>query len=272
MRAVAEDPRAAIKAGNLDEALALAQTAARSAPADARHRVLLFQLYAVLGDWNRSLRQLEVVSDLDPKAELMARTYRQLLACEAMRQEVFTGQRAPLGLGQPEAWFGMLVEALRLESERAADAAKAMREKAFDVAETTAGTLNGVDFEWIADSDERLGPCLEAIINGRYFWIPFARLKSIETTPPEDLRDLVWLPAHLTFAHEGKTVAFIPTRYPASESSGDPLIRLARKTVWEELPSGSYWGLGQRMLATDGSDTPISECRDIGLKTAAADG
>ncbi|MEO1017171.1 MAG: type VI secretion system accessory protein TagJ [Pseudomonadota bacterium] len=269
---MAEDPRAAIKNGELDEALELAQAAARSAPADSKHRVLLFQLYAIFGDWNRSLRQLEIVSDLDPNAELMARTYRQLLACEAVRQDVFSGKRAPLGMGQPEAWFGMLIEALRLDGSAEPMAAKAMRDQAFEAADTTPGTLNGEPFDWIADGDERLGPCVEAIINGRYFWIPVERLKSVEVTAPEDLRDLVWLPTNLTFAHEGKTVAFIPARYPASEDSSDPLIRLARKTEWEESSAGGYRGVGQRMLATDLGETPIMEIREILLNSKPADG
>ena len=40
------------------------------------------------------------------------------------------------------------------------------------------GSLNGQPFEWVADADSRLGPVMEAIINGRYYWVPFARLAS----------------------------------------------------------------------------------------------
>ncbi len=269
---MAEDPRAALAAGDLDGALRIAQAAARSAPADSKHRTLLFQLYAILGDWNRSLRQLEVVSDLEPQAELMAKTYRELLSCEAVRQDVFAGKRAPLGFGQPEQWFGMVVEALRLDGSGEPAAAKEMRGAAFEAAPATAGKINGEDFAWLADGDQRLGPILEAVLNGRYFWIPVERLKAIEVTPPEDLRDLVWLPANLTFVNEGKTVGFIPTRYAGSEASTDPLIRLARKTEWQELAADSFRGLGQRMLATDRNDYPLLEVREITFDTAAADG
>ena len=43
-----------IKAGQLDEALACAQEAVRKTPAEARPRILLFQLFSVLGQWERS--------------------------------------------------------------------------------------------------------------------------------------------------------------------------------------------------------------------------
>ncbi len=88
-------------------------------------------------------------------------------------------------------------------------------------AEPRPATLNGQPFEWIADADSRLGPVLEAVINGRYYWVPFSRLPQVTLEAPEDLRDLVWMPAHLQFENGGESVALIPTRYPGSEAVGD---------------------------------------------------
>ena len=34
------------------------------------------------------------------------------------------------------------------------------------------------------------GPVLEAVINGRYYWVPFSRLTKVALEAPEDLRDL----------------------------------------------------------------------------------
>ena len=107
-----------------------------------------------------------------------------------------------------------------------------------------------------ADADSRLGPVLEAVINGRYYWVPFSRLTKIELEPPEDLRDMVWMPAHLQFENGGESVALIPTRYPGSETAEDGLIALARKTVWEEIAPDTHRGLGQRILTTDTDDVP----------------
>ena len=50
----------------------------------------------------------------------------------------------------------------------------------------------------------RLGPVCEAIINGRYYWVPFDRLSRIDLEAPVDLRDVVWMPAHFQFANGGE--------------------------------------------------------------------
>ena len=118
----------------------------------------------------------------------------------------------------------------------AAEAARRSRcaQRAFEAAPTSAGTIDGQPFEWIADADMRLGPVCEAVINGRYYWVPFERLTKIDLEAPADLRDVVWMPAHFQFSNGGEAVGLIPTRYPGSESADDAQVRLARKTVWNE--------------------------------------
>src|SRR6185295_6495812 len=123
----------------------------------------------------------------------------------------------------------------------------------------------GRPFAWIADADSRIGPVLEAVINGRYYWVPVSRLLKIDIEEPEDLRDMVWMPAHLQFENGGESVALIPTRYAGSEASADGLIALARKTVWEEVAPDTHRGLGQRIIATDTGDVPLMEVRTISL-------
>ena len=249
----------------LAAALTAAQEAARREPAKSEHRVFLFQLLAVLGEWTKALRQLDILSDLDPRTELLAKTWRPLIACEQLRREVFSSRKAPLCLGHPPPWFAHLLEALRLDAEGGHGAAKALREQAFAAAEATAGRLDGVPFAWLADMDERLGPVLEVVVDGRYFWLPVERLTRLESEGPKDLRDLVWLPVRLTFANQGETVGFVPVRYPGSEAEGEDALRLARRTEWRQPGEGSWRGLGQRMLATDAGEHPFLDLRLIEL-------
>lgn len=265
----------ALRNGDLAQALADLQNEVRSSPEDPRHRVFLFQLLSVLGDWDRALAQLDVVSSLDPGALAMVRTYESVLQCEVFRQGVFAGERTPPILGDPESWIAKLVEALRLSSSGDHAAAQKLRADAYDEAPTSCGNLTiasgsssdsattEATFEWIADADSRLGPMLEAIVNGRYYWVPMHRLKIVKLDPPEDLRDLVWLPANFMFANGGETVAMIPTRYAGSESHDDSQIRLARRTEWREPAEGVYEGLGQRILATDADEYPLLAVRQI---------
>jgi type VI secretion system protein ImpE len=127
----------------------------------------------------------------------------------------------------------------------------------------SAGTIDGEPFEWIADADMRLGPVCEAIINGRYYWLPFARVSRIDLDQPADLRDVVWMPAHFQFSNGGEAVGVIPTRYPGSEHDPDPRVRLARKTVWAEPSPDVYWGSGQRIITTDVGEHPLMDVRTI---------
>jgi type VI secretion system protein ImpE len=128
-----------------------------------------------------------------------------------------------------------------------------------------AGKLNGQPFEWIADADPRLGPVLEAIIDGKYYWVPFGNITRVTFEAPTDLRDVVWTPATFLWTNGGSAVGLIPTRYPGSESSTDDAIRLARKTDWHESPGGLLTGLGHRLLATDQTEMALLDIRSIEL-------
>jgi len=251
--------------GDLDETLRQLQEQVRKAPADSKLRVFLFQLLALRGEWDRAMTQLNVAGELDAGTLAMVQTYREALRCEVLRAEIFAGRRSPLVFGEPEEWFALLIEAQRLAGQGAGVEAREMRVRALEAAPTTPGNVDGTPFEWIMDGDNRLGPVIEAIVNGRYYWIPFHRMRAIQVEKPEDLRDLVWMPAHFVWANGGESVGLIPTRYPGSETSADAEIRLGRRTEWVDQGGETFAGLGQRMLFTDNGDYSLMDIRTIAL-------
>jgi type VI secretion system protein ImpE len=255
-----------LKAGRLTEALAALQQQVRDDPADPKLRVFLFQLLAVLGQWDKALTQLNISADMDPANLLMAQICRDALAAEAFRAEVFAGRRLPLVFGEPPEWVGLLLQSNQVAETGGGspDAARELRERAFEAAPTTSGTINGEPFEWIADSDMRLGPMLEAVIQGKYFWVPFQHVREIKIEKPTDLRDLVWLEASFTWTNGGTAAGLIPTRYPGSEAA-EPALALARRTEWATRGDGASTGTGQRVLATDASEYPLLEVRHVVL-------
>lgn len=263
----------ALKDGDVLTAVRHLQADIRARPADAKLRVFLFQLMCVQGDWPRALNQLGVAAQLDAAALPMAQTYREAIHCESLRLQVFQGQKVPLLFGEPEPWIALLIEALLRDGRgEHADAAR-LREQAFEQAPSTSGRMKGSGepqpFAWIADADMRIGPVLEAVVNGRYYWVPFSRLTSVELETPVDLRDRVWMPASLQFSNGGQVVALIPTRY-AGTPLGDPLFALARKTEWSEPWPGLFVGSGQRMLTTDAGDMALMDLRSIEFDAAAS--
>ena len=262
---------AALRGGDPAGALALLQAEVRDRPADAGLRVFLFQLLCVLGQWERALNQLKVASDLDASALPMAQMYGAAVRCEAMRAAVFAGRKSPMIFGEPDQWLALLIESLLVQGQGEAARSEELRLRAFEDAPASPGAVDGRRFEWIADADSRLGPVLEAMINGRYYWIPFARLTRVDIEAPVDLRDVVWMPAHLEFQNGGETLALIPTRYPGSEKDSDGLVALARKTTWSEAGPDTHHGLGQRLIATDADETPLMEIRQITVDPMAGE-
>lgn len=267
------DPKAKLGqrlTAQLADELAQAQAGVRKAPADEKLRTYLFQLLAVQGKWQRALEQLQVCAQLSAKALPMAQMYREAIRCELLRADVFAGKRAPQVLGEPPGWIGALIEALQRLAEGNAAAAQQLRESAFEAAPTTAGAIDGADFEWIADADSRLGPVCEAIVNGQYYWIPFGRIRSLRIDAPSDLRDLVWASAHLTLENEGEHVALIPARYPGTEAAQGDELRLSRRTDWVDAGGEAYVGLGQKMLATDAGEYALLDVRDVRIGPGAS--
>jgi len=266
------DPAELLRAADPAGALAALTEQVRARPADFKRRVFLAQLLCVLGQWERALNQLDVAAELDALAVPMKQVYSDAVRCESLRAAVFAGQRTPMVFGQPDEWLALLIESLLRRGRGEAEAAESLRERAFEAAPASAGRIDGQPFAWLADADMRLGPVLEAYINGRYYWVPFARLASVRIEAPEDLRDCVWMPAHLDFENGGETLALIPTRYEGSEGSGDGALQLARKTDWRELAPGVWAGSGQRVFGSDAGDFALMDVREIVFAAAGEEG
>jgi type VI secretion system protein ImpE len=271
------DARSLLRAEGPRAALEQLKKEVRKAPRESRLRTFLFQLFCVFAEWDRALTQLTVVSELDPMALPMAQTYRAAIRCEMLRERVFAGARSPTMLGEPASWMSLLVEANRVLATGAAAEAARLRDAAFEAAPAASGTLfaaapgttgmgDGKPFEWIADADQRLGPVLEAIVDGKYYWVPFTRLSRLDIEAPADLRDQIWMPAHFTWSNGGETYGFIPTRYPGSAATEEDLA-LSRRTEWREN-GGWEFGMGQRMLATDADEVAIMDLRRVEFNAA----
>ena len=250
-----------LKSGDLDGALAALQEAIRGDAANPALRIFLFQLLCVRGEWKRAIAQLKLSAEMDGTATHMAQTYREGIICEVYREKVFTGEKDPLIFGEPAEWIALMTEALKSNAAGNAEQAAETRARAFDLAPSMTGKIDGEPFEWIADADMRLGPLLEVVVNGRYFWMPFTSIAMAKFESPVDLRDAVWTPAEIKLANGGDIVALIPTRYAGTVTDGDNAEKLARSTRWNDLGADTFAGIGQRLLTTDLGDTALMDLR-----------
>lgn len=260
-----------LKSGDLDGALAALQAAVRGDAANANLRIFLFQLLCVRGEWTRAVAQLKVSAELDPAAIPMAQTYREGIICEVYRDKVFAGEKEPLIFGEPQEWVALMIEALKLNAADQPEKAAEVRAKAFEAAPAVSGTLDGEAFDWIADADMRLGPLLETVVNGKYYWMPFSAIQTLTFEDPADLRDAVWTPATIKVASGGEVVALIPTRYPRTAETGTDAQKLARATDWTDIGTDTHAGVGQRLFATNMGDKALMDIRSIVIDAGATD-
>jgi type VI secretion system protein ImpE len=268
---VTAHPSELLKANDPDGALKALQDMVRANPSDGKLRIFLFQLLCVLGDWKRAVTQLKLCAELEASALPMAQTYREAIICEVFRERVFAGEKAPLIFGEPQEWLALLVEANKVLAQGDPAKAATLRETAFDAAPAASGHVDGVAFEWIADADMRLGPVLEIIIDGKYFWMPFSSIETLKIDPPVDLRDAVWTAVTLRLRNGGESVGLVPTRYPGTTGAADGAARMARVTNWADAGSETYLGTGQRLLTTDQGDLALMDIREITLDLAEAE-
>lgn len=273
-----------LKIGKLDEALTALQEKVRANPSDAKLRTFLFQLLSVMGQWDRASKQLEAAEQLDQKnMMLLARFGKLAILCEQVRADVFAGEKLPMVLGEPAEWVSWMIQANQYTAKGNHAAAAELRNRAMEAAPAVSGVLEVAErtpdgekkvehpFEWIADADQRLGPILEVLVEGKYYWAPFDRIALIAIDKPSDLRDVVWTGATIRWTSGGETAAFIPTRYPGSEMDADSAIRLARATDFSDLGGSDEplsVGRGQRLLATDAGDWAIMDVRTVKLNSA----
>jgi type VI secretion system protein ImpE len=242
------------RAGKLKEAIQALTGEVRQDPQDARRRTFLFELLCFAGEWERAEKQLDVLAQGGQNAELGALLYRSALRAEGQRRK-FIQDKAYLGGAAPAAG----------------------QPPATGDAKPAAGSFNGKPFQDIADADPRIGRRLEVFLAGRYLWVPFEHIVSIQMQPPKRLRDLLWAPAIITngpnFQGRDLGEVLVPVLAPFTATHEDDMVRLGRASAWKEV-DGAEIPFGQKLLLIDGEEVPLLELRNVKLagagETAAA--
>ncbi|WP_231337679.1 type VI secretion system accessory protein TagJ [Paraburkholderia sprentiae] len=236
----------------------------RKHPSNVRARWLLFELLCIDGEWQRALQQLQTWATLESEGVSRAQMYRGLIRGEIFRAEVFAGQRTPGEIDPLPEWVKTLLQANAKLGEGNLAAADELRGAALNAAPATRGESAQIgEFEWLTDSDTRLGPVCELTVAGGYRWVPFDAIKSLTLGPVTSLTDLVWRSAVVGLRDATVLRGYLPVRYPGSES-GPTATRLARETSWTDVGETGVIALGQKTWSTDKGDVgllDLGECR-----------
>jgi type VI secretion system protein ImpE len=163
-----------------------------------------------------------------------------------------------------------MVDAVRLIANGKGDAARNGRDAALEGAPETPCEVNGEAVDWLADADSRLGPIIEAFIEGKYLWVPMQRIRSVAFGKRTHVLDAIWAPADFEWTNGGTAEGLIPVRYPGSESHPDAMVKVGRSTEWSEPVEGYAVGSGHRVYATAERDYPLADLKAIHFKETAA--
>ena len=246
------------RSGELNEAVSAATEQVRSNPTDVKSRAFLAELLCFTGDLDRADKQLDAILQQDPNTMFGVAQFRQLIRAEKARQEVFNEGRVPEFLEQPGEDLQQRVRALVLLREKKADEAAKLLEELESQRRPIAGRCDGETFDDLRDLDDVLATCLEVLTsNGKYYWIPLARIEHIDFVAPKSPRELIWRQASLSVRDSIEGVVHVPALYPATSTSSDNSIRLGRSTDWIGGDGAPTRGVGQRTLLVGETDKPI---------------
>ncbi|WP_431208743.1 type VI secretion system accessory protein TagJ [Burkholderia cepacia] len=242
----------------LADQIARIEARIRSQPTTAPHRLALFQLLCIVGEWSRAIRQLQVWANLEPSQARTAQMYRDLIRAERWRAKVVEGREHPGAVHASKPWIDALLEAMRHAADGQVEQADIVRDAAFRAAPNVPLVTPSGHAAWIADSDSRFGPVCEFITAGHYRWVPFVDLAAWHMSQPTQPVDLIWAPCALTLVDGSLIHGFMPARYPGSEAGSDA-VRLGRETLWRDIGRTGVVALGQKTWATDLGDFSLFE-------------
>ncbi len=259
-----EEAAARLAAGDLAGARQLVVERVRSSPRDRDARAFLFQLFCVLTLWDKAATALAAFVAIAPDARAFADLYGSLITAERERAKIWDGQAPFRAHGEAPPWFADLLDAMTREASGDTEGALIQRADALALAPPASGRIDGQDFADLEDADDRLGPALELIVEGRYGLVPLAGLQGLMFQgPPQNLRDLVWAPVRFSLKGGQPQTGFIPVRYPGLGEADAPPLLLGRETQWRDLSQGRCAGEGQRILLSGESDWALLDHRRI---------
>ncbi|TWU45190.1 ImpE protein [Novipirellula aureliae] len=268
---MSETPQTLFQAGKLDEALAQSLALVKKNPANSGLRFQLAEISCIAGDLERAERQMETVSNQDPNAALGAALFRQLVRAEMARRECFFEGRVPEFIGEPNPVIKRHLLALAAIREGDLGEAAALIQDQTDVDTTVARAattwdVNGEAVGELRDLDDLLAPILEVHTStGKYFWIAWDQILSMEVHPPKRSADLLWRQASLSIESGPDGEVYLPAIYldPSQPVAEDESLRLGRSTDWVETHESIVRGRGQKMLLAGNQDLTFMQLESI---------
>jgi type VI secretion system protein ImpE len=260
-------PETLFRDGRLSDAVAAQLDIVKSAPANTAHRIFLAELAGFQGDWDRADRQLEAAINQDSKAGLQPLVMRQLIRAEILREQVFREGRPPeLVVPLPQDGELQLKICMHVRNNEWEEC-RSLLEQSDQVRPKLSGTCDGKQIDTLIDLDDRLRGIAEVLTGtGKYFWIPWSSIRSLEFSKPERPMDLIWRKVAISVEGGPEGEVYIPVRYPNVSQWSDE-EKLGRITDWHEHAGGVVTGSGQRTMLVGEESLGVLELGELTLQS-----
>jgi type VI secretion system protein ImpE len=262
MSATQEDIASLFKAGQLDDAIEAANQAVRRSAAHAPARILLAELLVFSGNLERADAVLDTAAALDPSVALPVAEFRQLLRAAMARRQLWQEGRVPEFLSQAGGMEQALlaaISALRLGENDRAISCSAAAERARLPSPVWVDGKHCDDFR---DADDLCAGIMEVLTTtGKYFWIPIARIESIDFHLPRRPRDLAWRRASMSVTEGPEGNVYVPAIYASTGAEASDALRLGGETAWSD--AAPIRGSGQRVFLAGESGPGIMDLVEL---------
>lgn len=258
------------QSGKLADAVSAATQTVKTKPGDLTARHLLSELLCFTGDLDRADKQLDALMQQEPKLGVGAMQFRHLIRAEQARRQFYSEGRLPEFQMLPSDEIKLRLQASCHVRDSAPATAMNLLTEADSRRPKLSGECDGVRFEDFRDLDDVLASALEVVTtNGKYYWLPFENVQSMEFRKPERPRDLYWRSLHVVTRDGIEGEVYVPVLYVDSYLQGDDLTRLGRYTDWQGGEGAPVRGVGLKTFLVGEETKTILEITKVTFDTAA---
>lgn len=258
-----------LKAGELDEAIALMNAEVRQNPTDTNRRAMLVELLCFAGNLERADAVLDSINAVDPGAAVGVAMIRQLVRAEQARQQFYTEGRLPDFVKRPSGAMELELRAAVALREGSSHEVAALLAESESIRPRASGTADGAAFDDFRDLDDLSAAHFEVLTaTGKYYWISVESVIGLEFRPPGRRRDLLWRRAAMSVTDGPDGEVFIPAIYPFRTAGAAPRYRLGYATDFEGEGDGPKLGTGLRSFLVGDESRTILELGKVEFSKA----
>jgi len=252
------------RAGKLKDAIASCTEQVKKYPNESAPRSMLGQLLCFAGQLDRAdshFKTLEIQRSDRKEAILLL---RNLLAAAQARSKFYSDGWLPEFDENPPEHLKLHLQASIELREGNTEQAAQLLQQAEEQRPAVPGKCDGVEFTDFRDTDDLTSCFLEVLTSsGKYFWIPFERIRRLAFEPIESPINVLWRGARIDVQNGIQGVVYVPQLYEGSANSDDEEIQLGRTTEWSEAGDAPTRGHGHRILYIAGEFQPLAKLTEF---------